>query len=97
MRIDPDKLSPGALLTVQRDAGSSTLELQYAIKWARDLVDEIDRKDVAEILKAQVQLRTGSSFYARLRYVLMSLALAHASCPRRRLTWRERFTGRIEQ
>lgn len=95
MRTNPDKLSPGALLTIQPTAGTSTIEVLYAIKWARDLVDEIDRKDVAEVLKAHAGPRARANFYARLRYVLMSLALAHAPDPSRRLTWRERFTGRL--
>jgi len=71
-------------------------EQDCAIQWARSLLEDTERREVRELVIAHLGTKVRSDFYPRLRYVLTSLALAKVTGPRR-LTWRERITGRLMQ
>ena len=96
MANETSKLCPeGAQVTLWRDRWYD-LEQDTAILWARDLLKDTEQGDVREVILAHLRTKVRKDFYPRLRYVLCSLANAKVVKPRR-LTWRERITGRLEQ
>ena len=95
MTNEASKLPPeGAQVTLCRDRWYD-LEQDTAIKWARDLLEDTERREVREVVIAHLGTKVRKDFYQRLRYVLCSLAMAKVVGPRR-LTWRERITGRTQ-
>lgn len=96
MANETSKLCPeGSQVTLWRDRWYD-LEQDTAILWARDLLKDTERGEVREVIIAHLGTKVRKDFYPRLRYVLCSLANAKVVKPRR-LTWRERITGRLER
>jgi hypothetical protein len=88
MKIKPETVT----LTICDEAFYKYLNPTYLAETAKVLESEISRPDVREWIEISP---LSVDNYAKLRHLLMVLRKSIPTVPRR-LTWRERITGRVQ-